>query len=297
MMMTTGYKVSSYRPIDTKDEVDILLRIPKEERKISRIQDLIVINSEGLSIPVSSFMDIKMQKESGRIKKINGKTVITIKSDIEEGVLADTKVKEIKDWLAENLEPGVSVIYGGDDEDQKESASFLGYAFMIALLMMSLIMLIQFNNIYHTFVVMSAVFISTVGVLLGLIIMWEPFGVVMCGIGVIALAGVVLNNNIIFVDTYQSFIAQGMDVKEALIQTGAQRIRPILLTAISAVLGLMPMVMGVTINFFELEISYGAPSSQWWKQLATSIAGGLSFATILTLFFTPCLLFIGRRFN
>ncbi|MDA0939244.1 MAG: efflux RND transporter permease subunit, partial [Proteobacteria bacterium] len=287
MMMTTGYKVSSYRPIDTKDEVDILLRIPKEERKISRIQDLIVINSEGLSIPVSSFMDIKMQKESGRIKKINGKTVITIKSDIEEGVLADTKVKEIKDWLAENLEPGVSVIYGGDDEDQKESASFLGYAFMIALLMMSLIMLIQFNNIYHTFVVMSAVFISTVGVLLGLIIMWEPFGVVMCGIGVIALAGVVLNNNIIFVDTYQSFIAQGMDVKEALIQTGAQRIRPILLTAISAVLGLMPMVMGVTINFFELEISYGAPSSQWWKQLATSIAGGLSFATILTLFFTP----------
>lgn len=144
---------------------------------------------------------------------------------------------------------------------------------------------------------MSAVFLSTVGVLIGLIISWQPFGIVMCGIGIIALAGVVLNNNILFVDTYQHLRKLNMGIEEAVIRTGAQRMRPILLTALTAILGLIPMVLGLTINFFDREVTYDAPSSQWWRQLAASIAGGLSFATILTLFFTPCLLILGKKFE
>jgi multidrug efflux pump len=162
---------------------------------------------------------------------------------------------------------------------------------------MFMVMLIQFNNYYHTIIVMSAVFLSTVGVLLGLLITGQPFGIVMCGVGIIALGGIVLNNNIIFVDTYQHLRQQGLDIKTAIVMTGAQRVRPILLTAATAILGLLPMVFNLTIDLFERKIFYGAPASQWWTQLSTSIAGGLTFATILTLFFTPCLLLIGKKFD
>jgi len=144
---------------------------------------------------------------------------------------------------------------------------------------------------------MSAVFLSTVGVILGLIITNQTFGIVMCGIGIIALGGVVLNNNILFIDTYQYLRKQGMEIDEAIIRSGIQRMRPILLTATTAVLGLLPMVFGLTILFTTREITYDAPSSQWWRQLSASIAGGLTFATILTLFFTPCLLKLGKRFD
>lgn len=144
---------------------------------------------------------------------------------------------------------------------------------------------------------MSAVFLSTVGVLIGLIITWQPFGIVMCGVGVIALSGIVLNNNILFIDTYQLLRSQKVETREAILRAGIQRLRPILLTAVTAILGLMPMVLGLTIDFVDRSVTYDAPSSQWWRQLSASIAGGLSFATILTLFFTPCLLIIGKRFD
>ena len=170
-------------------------------------------------------------------------------------------------------------------------------AFILALLIMFGVMLIQFNKFYQTLIVMSAVFLSTVGVLLGLLIFWQPFGIVMCGVGIIALSGIVLNNNILFVDTYKVLLSQNHDVLKAIAMTGIQRLRPILLTAVTAVLGLLPMVFGLTIDFFNLEITYDSPASQWWRQLATAIAGGLSFATILTLFFTPCLLFLCRGFE
>ena len=129
------------------------------------------------------------------------------------------------------------------------------------------------------------------------IVTWQPFGVVMFGIGIIALGGIVLNNNILFIDTYQHLRKTGMEIDEAIIRSGVQRMRPIILTATTAVLGLLPMVFGLTINLYDREITYDAPSSQWWRQLSASIAGGLTFATILTLFFTPCLLKLGKRFD
>ena len=296
-LLSHGFKVSSFRPDDVDREVDIVVRYPRDYREITEIDNVKIVNREGKVIPLTNFADkIPVQKIS-RINRINRKNAITIKSDVQKGLLVDTKVTELKKWLEKNPNSDVRVRFKGEDEDQKEAANFLVKAFSLAFIMMFIIMLIQFNSYYHTIIVMSAVFLSTVGVLLGLIITWQPFGVVMCGIGIIALSGIVLNNNILFIDTYQHLRKEGRGIEDSILRAAAQRMRPILLTATTATLGLLPMVLGLTINFFEREVLYNAPSSQWWRQLSASIAGGLVFATLLTLFFTPCLLLIGKSLD
>lgn len=296
-LLSDGFKVSSFRPDYADDEVDIVLRLNKESRKINEIEKINIVNSQNDSITLTNFAAKKAAKKVSHILRMDRSNVITIKADVQKGVLVDDKVKQLARWLEENVEDGITYKFKGESEDQNETSSFLAKAFPLAFMMMFMIMLIQFNSFYHTIVVMSAVFLSTVGVLLGLIVTWQPFGIVMCGIGVIALSGIVLNNNILFIDTYQYLRKHGHDVEDSIIRAGIQRLRPILLTAATAILGLLPMILGLTINFFTREISYDAPSSQWWRQLSTSIAGGLAFATVLTLFFTPCLLLIGKRFD
>ena len=297
LLFTDGLKLSSFRPDYADDGVDIVLRLDAKDRNIHEMNQLNIINKENKKIPITNFANIKATDKINKISRVDRRNVITIKSDVEKGVLVDNKIKELQEWLDKNSEEGIDYQFKGESEDQKEASNFLGKAFSLALIMMFMIMLVQFNSFYHTIVVMSAVFLSTVGVLLGLIITWQPFGVVMCGIGIIALSGIVLNNNILYIDTYQHLRKNGHDIKDSIIRAGVQRVRPILLTASTAILGLLPMIFGLTINFFTREISYDAPSSQWWRQLSTSIAGGLAFATILTLFFTPCLLLIGKKFD
>ena len=160
---------------------------------------------------------------------------------------------------------------------------------------MTLILVLQFDSFYQAFLILSAVVFSTSGVFIGLFISQSAFGIVMSGIGVIALAGIVVNNNIVLIDTYNVLKEQGLNTYDAILTTGAQRIRPVLMTTVTTILGLMPMVLKVNIDFFERSIEFGAPSTQWWAQLATAIAGGLSFATLLTLILTPCLLMIGAN--
>ena len=160
---------------------------------------------------------------------------------------------------------------------------------------MLLILLVQFNSFYQTALVLSAVVFSTAGVLLGLLINGQSFGIVMVGMGIIALAGIVVNNNIILIDTYNLMRQEGMAPYEAALETGVLRLRPVLLTAITTILGLMPMVLGVNVNLLEPSLGLGAPSTQWWTQLSSAIAGGLAFATLLTLLLTPCMLLLGAR--
>jgi len=295
--VTNGLKVTSYRPDDSDDDVDILVRFPEEKRNLSALDSLKVVTQSGM-IPASNFVERKAQPKVDTIYRTNGVRVMSIKADVKEGVLADSKVKEAKQLL-KNMEPNnhVSVRFKGDEEQQQESQQFLSNAFVLALFCMALILVTQFNSIYYMLIILSAVFLSTVGVLIGLIVTKQPFGIVMCGVGIISLSGIVVNNNIIFIDTFQKLKATGMDAKEALLRTGIQRLRPILLTAGTTVLGLLPMVFAVNLDFLTREVTFGAPSSQWWRQLSTSIAGGLTFATILTLFFTPSLLMIGDRFS
>lgn len=297
-LLTNGLKISSYRPDEVDDEIDILVRYPKDFRTISNLNNLKVINNAGQAIPVSNFVKVEAAPKLKKIKRVDREKVISLKSDVDKGFLTDTLVKNMHQWIHDNkVDQLAQIDFKGESEDQAETSSFLSSAFMLTLILMFVVMLIQFNSIYHTIIIMSAVFLSTVGVLLGLIITWQPFGIVMCGVGVIALGGIVLNNNILFIDTYQHLRKDGIESREAIIRSGVQRLRPILLTAATAVLGLLPMVFGLTIDFFGREITYDAPSSQWWRQLSASIAGGLTFATILTLFFTPCLLLLGKRYD
>jgi len=166
---------------------------------------------------------------------------------------------------------------------------------MIALAVMALILITQFNSFYQAFLILSAVLFSTVGVFAGLLIFQKPFGVIMSGIGVIALAGIVVNNNIVLIDTYNQLRQRGLDKEEAILRTGVQRLRPVMLTTVTTILGLLPMVLEMNIDLINQKIEFGAPSTQWWSQLATAVAGGLAFATVLTLVLTPCLLMLGRE--
>ncbi len=294
-LVSRGVKINEYRPDDADDEIDIVVRFPEENRTLSQIERLRVHTEEGL-VPIGNFIEREAKQSVGTLRRVDAQRVINVKADLEPGVLADAKVKEIQAWLrGAKLDPRVEIRFRGEDEEQKEASTFLSGAFGIALFLMALILVTQFNSVYYMFVIMSAVFFSTGGVFLGLLVTWHPFGIVMCGVGIIALAGIVVNNNIIFIDTYLRLRREGMPVREALIATGEDRLRPILLTAGTTVLGLIPMVIGMNIDFVGRDISFGAPSSQWWTQLSTAIAGGLTFATVLTLFFTPCLIYVRER--
>ncbi|HTN35232.1 MAG TPA: efflux RND transporter permease subunit, partial [Marinobacter sp.] len=190
---------------------------------------------------------------------------------------------------------GVSVKFAGEKEDQQQASNFLISAFLVALAIMLLILVTQFNSLYQAFLILSAIVLSTAGVLLGLLLNSQSFGIVMVGMGIIALAGIVVNNNIILIDTYNEMRKAGLQPYESALETSCLRLRPVLLTAITTVLGLMPMVLGVNVDLLTPSLGVGAPSTQWWTQLSSAIAGGLTFATILTLLLTPAMLVLGER--
>ena len=181
-------------------------------------------------------------------------------------------------------------------KSKDKAKAFLGKAFLVALFIMAIILVTQFNSFYSALLILTSVIMSTIGVFVGLLVTGQPFGIIMSGIGVIALAGIVVNNNIVLIDTYDRLKETASSAREAILKTGAQRLRPVLLTSITTILGLLPMVSGVNIDFLAREVSIGAPSMQWWAQLSTSIVFGLGFATVLTLVVTPCALMIKVNF-
>lgn len=296
-MITSGIKVTEYRPDDTDDEVDVRVRFPYAERNLAQLNQLRIATAKGM-VPMSNFTTIVPASKSGTLNRVDGYRVITIKADIGAGMLADNQLKMLQTIINKaKLDPQVSINFKGEDEDQKEAMNFLISAFINAIFLMALILITQFNSIYQAVLVLSAIVFSTGGVLLGLLITGQPFGIVMVGLGIIALAGIVVNNNIVLIDTYNKIRQTGKDAVSAALETGQIRLRPVFLTAITTVLGLMPMVLAMNIDLLNRSISFGAPSTQWWTQLASAIAGGLSFATILTLMLTPCLLVLGEQIS
>jgi multidrug efflux pump len=293
-LVTNGLKVSDYRPDDSDDEVDIIVRLPEHSRDLDELDRLRVQTNYGL-VPISNFVSRSPAAKLGTISRVDGKRVMTVKADVPEGVLPATKVGEIQQWLDANvkLDPRLELTFKGEDEEQRESQAFLSKAFLVALFVMAIILVTQFNSFYQALLILTAVIFSTVGVFLGLLTTGQPFGIVMSGIGVIALAGIVVNNNIVLIDTFNILRSGGMAVTEAVLRTAAQRLRPVLLTTITTILGLMPMVLKLNIDLIHRDVTTGAPSTQWWVGLATAVAGGLTFATLLTLVLTPCLLVLG----
>ncbi|MEZ8085607.1 efflux RND transporter permease subunit [Vibrio sp. 1S139] len=293
--VTNGLKIGDYLPDDSSEEVDILVRYPNDKRDIGRFDLLRVKTPAGL-VPITNFAQIVPDHKQDTIKRLDGKRVVNIMADMEEGYNLALELPKIEQALSElGLPSSVEFRIRGQNEEQENSSAFLQSAFLVALAVMALILITQFNSFYQAFLILSAVLFSTVGVFVGLLIFQRPFGIVMSGIGVIALAGIVVNNNIVLIDTYNQLIKRGLDKRDAILRTGVQRLRPVMLTTVTTILGLMPMVLEMNIDLINQKIEFGAPSTQWWSQLATAIAGGLAFATVLTLVLTPCLLMLGRN--
>ena len=230
--------------------------------------------------------------------RTNAAQGVDLQQKLDNGTLrmipinANERIAELTKWLETRpLPAGVSYEWTGDQEDQAESQAFLSSAFTAALGLMFIILLAQFNSIYNSVLVLLAVVLSTTGVLIGMLVMDQTFSIIMTGTGIVALAGIVVNNNIILIDTYQEF-SQYMPRIEAIIRTAQARIRPVLLTTITTMAGLAPMMFGLSLDFANGGYTIDSPTALWWKQLATAVVFGLGIATVLTLLVTPSLLAI-----
>ena len=291
-MLTHGLKVTDFMPTDSNEEVDIVIRFDKAFRTLDEL-DKIFIEGKNGPVSLSSFIKRNAKKKIGNISRYNLQRSKTIKFDVIEGELPSNKVNELRQWLVnENLSS--KVIFTGQEEDQVEAKIFLTKAFFIAIFLITIILIATFNSFYFCFIILSAIIFSTIGVMIGLLISGKPFGIIMSGIGVIALAGIVVNNNIVLLDTYKELRKKGEDIKSAILRTGAQRLRPVLLTTLTTFFGLVPMAIGLNINFIELQLNFNSPSSQWWLQLSNAIVFGVMFSFVLTLVVTPCLIMIGE---
>ncbi len=289
-LVTEGLRIGSYRPDDIDDEIDIKVRFPEQDRHIGSL-DLLRIKTDNGQVPISNFAELKAAKKQGTINKVDSRQVITLEADLLPGFNLNVIWPAMTDKISElALDPRVNIKVRGENEDQQESELFLIQAFAAALAIMALILITQFNSFYQAALILSAVLFSTVGVFLGLLITQQTFGIVMGGLGVISLAGIVVNNNIVLIDTFNVLCKGGLSPMEAILRTGAQRLRPVLMTTVTTVLGLMPMVLEMNLDLFNRTIEFGSPISKMWVQLASAVTGGLAFATILTLILTPCML-------
>ena len=300
-LVTNGLKVSDYRPDDTDEEIDIVIRHKAEDRTLSQLDKIRIESNSSGQVPISNFVE-RMPKEAvGTINRIDQKRVITIKADLPPEINITNKVEEVKAWIQKNpqaFDPRVNIEFAGQDEEQQESMVFLMKAFLVALFIMAIILVTQFNSFYSAFLILTAVIMSTIGVFVGLMVMGEPFGVIMSGTGVIALAGIIVNNNIVLIDTFDYLHkVKGLPVEKAILMTGYQRLRPVLLTTITTICGLLPMVFQANIDFISRDVTIGAPSTQWWVQLASAIAYGLIFSTVLTLIVTPSALMLRYKYK
>ncbi|MEM6626073.1 MAG: efflux RND transporter permease subunit [Pseudomonadota bacterium] len=286
-LVTNGVLVGRYRPDDANDEVDIRVRFPSADRSVEALDDLRVSTPNGPT-PISLFVSREPAPRIAQIDRRGGKRIIEIRANAAEQGRGAVVTAEIKDWIASaNLDPNVDILFNGADLDSAEAEAFFVNAAYAALFLMAVILLWEFNNFYHVALTLSAVVLSSVGVLIGINLAQPYISVIMTGTGVVALAGIVVNNNIVLIDTFQRLRADGRTAEQAAIATAAQRIRPILLTTLTTICGLCPMILQINVNFAEGSIMQGGPASEWWVPLATAVVFGLGFSTLLTLVLTP----------
>jgi len=298
-LVTNGVLVGKYRPDDVDDEVDIRVRYPEEYRSITRLDDLRIATKDG-QVPLSSFVQREAKPKLSSIFRQDGQRIMYVRANTEPGVLAEEKVKEISLWLESvELDRSLEVVFKGANEEQNESMAFIGTAFTLALALMGILLVTQFNSFYQAALILSAVIMSTVGVLLGLVVLGQPFSAIMTGVGIVALAGIIVNNNIVLIDTFNYLRAGNPDwaIERVIIQTGCLRLRPVFLTTFTTGFGLLPMASGVSIDLLAREIEVGGPVASFWVLLASAIVSGLSFATLLTLIVTPAMLMAPTAFR
>ena len=289
-LVTNGILLGKYRPDDSEDEVDIRIRLPRGDRTIVQLDQMRIQTANGL-VPLSNFVKREARPRVDSITRTKGRYSMMVKANTVDGVLADTKVREIDSWLKSRQWPDdVHFRFRGADEEQKESGAFLGKALVAALFIMFIILLTQFNSFYQAFLTLSTIVLSIFGVLIGMMVTGQTFSIIMTGTGIIALAGIVVNNSIVLIDTYNRLRGLGIDVVDATLRACAQRLRPVMLTTITTICGLLPMALQANMNFIDRTVQIGSITSIWWVQLSTAIIFGLGFATLLTLVLTPVLL-------
>lgn len=289
-LATTGAKVGSYRPDDSKDEIDIRVRLPENERSISAVRDIKLTTSAGL-VPMSNFLKSDVEPLVNVLYRLDGVPSVFVKGNVAAGFFATDKIQELNTWIEQQKWPSeVKFKFRGNDEDQEKFGNFLVKAMIASVFMIFMILIVQYNSFYHVLITLSTVIMSTVGVLLGMLVTGQYFSMIMTGTGVIALIGVVVSHSIVLIDTFHRLRNAGQNGIEAAIRTCSQRMRPVLLTSITAMLGLLPLVFELNVNLFTRHIAIGSVTSAWWVHLSTAMVFGLLLATILTLIMTPVLL-------
>ncbi|MCI5043143.1 MAG: efflux RND transporter permease subunit [Aquisalinus sp.] len=298
-LVTDGLLIDKFRPDDSDEEIDIRIRYPADERTIAALEDVKIQTQSG-PLPISNFVERVAQPQVDRVTRRDSRRVLDVKANGNTNVSGhqvsqDLAISVMQEWLdtgelAEAVGPGVSWALVGSTEERDEASTFFAGAMAAAMFMIGLILLLQFNSFYHAALTLSAVVLSVFGVLLGIALTGQYISVIMTGTGIVALAGIVVNNNIVLIDTYQHLRKTGLSIEEAVIRTAAQRARPVLMTTITTIMGLLPMVFEINVNFLTGQIGIGNAVSDWWVLLSSAVVYGLAFSTLLTLVLTPVML-------
>jgi multidrug efflux pump len=297
-LVTNGIMVGKYRPDDSQDEVDIRVRYPSQSRGISALDNLRVPAADGSMVPISNFVTRKPAQQVNSIERVDGHRVYHVRANVKLGVNANAETTKLKSWVeAQNFSHDVRVSFKGGAEEQDESGNFLLIAAGLALFLIAMVLLMLFNSFYHAILILIAVILAMIGALLGMVVMREPFSIIMSGTGMLALAGIVVNHNIVLIDTFHRLRDAGMDPIEAVIRSSAQRLRPVFLTTITAIGGLLPMMFAIEIDFATREVTIGGPNGLMWVQLSTAIVFGLAFSKLITLGLVPSMLALPYRWR
>ena len=291
-LVTSGVKVAEYRPSGADDAVDIRARYPREYRGIKAMESIKVSTDKGL-VPLSNFVSVEPAQGVDTLRRINGFPTERIRAQVLEGVIPDNVVAHLKVWLSEqDFDPRIEFQFRGANEEQAESIAFVSVAFLLSLLLMFVLLVTQFNSFYQSLLILLAVIMSTAGVLVGLLLTGSAFSAILTGIGIVSLAGIVVNNNIVLIDTF-NYVRQRhpeLPLNSIIVRATAQRLRPVMLTTATTVFGLLPLALSMSVDLINRNIKAGGQMAVFWEPLSQAIVFGLSFAALLTLVATPALL-------
>ena len=293
-MVTGGVMIGEFRPDDAADEIEIRLRYPEQDRQLASIDSLRVNTPQG-AVPVSSFSERLARPRVDAIQRIDMVETVFILANSEEGYLADNQTGQIANWLeTQDFGSSVNITFRGANEEQAKAAAFLSTAFSLAMSVMLIMLVMQFNSFYQAGLILFSVVMSTAGVLLGLLIAQATFSTILTGVGIVALAGIVVNNNIVLIDTYNYLRRSnpGLSASDAVYKAAKSRFRPVMLTSVTTIVGLLPLANGLSIDLVNRSYTFGGMVASWWQPLASAIVNGLIVSTVLTLLLTPAMLLL-----
>jgi len=290
-----GLEAAKYRT--GNDEYDIIVRLREQDRGDVTSLGQLTLFSEGHQVPLPSVAEWNVDRGYSSIRRKNMDRMATISAEVAAGYNSNAvrlEVEGVLEGFEAALPAGYTMAFTGEQQEQQEAMEFLTGAFLAALMLIALILVSQFNSVVKPLIILSSVIMSTIGVLIGLMVFSMPFVIIMTGVGVISLAGIVVNNAIVLIDYIDVLRKRdAMDRREALVQGGRTRLRPVLLTAITTALGLVPLAIGLNFDFFGLFTSlspnffWGGEQAAWWGPMAVAVIVGIIFATFLTLILVP----------